>query len=362
VVAPSKRSITLIDTLSFNLDSLTSPKSWIFQFKVINDTPYYLLVNKAAFALQAYQFGKKYLFKRIVYEKQGPDKNVLNENFYFHTWDSIFFFSTHPNKVSLFDSTGKKKHVWNISLKPEHEGYILTTMEYYFRPYFNENRVGFWITPPVSPHKVEFYEKAKAVEYNLRTGNYVTYGDYPQNYLLNDISYMALCPINGYLTDQYNLLYYEASANIYLYDRLSKNLVKIINAKSKYLPSKIPGLATKNGENYPTVNEREKYYISTGFYEYMFTNENYTYHFRIVKHQTDMKSVDGSWGRRDDYPFSIMIFDADFQLIDEIQFPPGKYDYRQSFAYGDKMYISLNNPLNDEIDEDHLRFEVYLLK
>ncbi len=94
----------------------------------------------------------------------------------------------------------------------------------------------------------------------------------------------------------------------------------------------------------------------------MFTNESASYHYRIVKHQSELLYPDEQIRDRNDFPFSIMILDSDFRVIDEVEFPGKIFDYRQSFAYQNRLYINLNNPLNKTVNEDRLMFAVYELK
>ena len=56
-----------------------------------------------------------------------------------------------------------------------------------------------------------------------------------------------------------------------------------------------------------------------------------------------------------------MILDKTYNLIKEVVFEGQMFDYRQSFAYKNKLYLNINNPLNDNVDEDHLQFAVYAL-
>ncbi len=109
-------------------------------------------------------------------------------------------------------------------------------MEYYFRFYFDQHKkaVGFWIVPPVSPSEKSFYEKARAVEYYLNDGTYITYGKYPDNYLNTDGNYMVLLSMNQYETDLYNVVYFGASANVYLYHKHDKSLSRTLNVKVNF--------------------------------------------------------------------------------------------------------------------------------
>ena len=170
-VALSEEKVKLVqsDTLIFELDSLTSPKSWMHQFKVIKEVPYFFIANTAINAIQAYNFNLKKVEKIIPFKTVGSNSIRLRENFYVHNWDSLFLFTNAPNKVFLFDSSAILRQSWSIMLREEHKDFTITTQEYYFKPYFEtrNSSVGFWMYPPTSPYSKDYFRNAKAVEYNL---------------------------------------------------------------------------------------------------------------------------------------------------------------------------------------------------
>lgn len=359
----SALKLKLIDTLIFNLDNRTSPKSWIFQFKILNDTPFYIIANQAINSLQVYKFGSPDVYLRIPFAKDGPEKNIVTENFYLHNWDSIFFVSSISNQIMLFDYKGSRKDAWKINWGSAYANFQATTMEYYFKPNFDSHKtsISFWMVPPIAPHKRDFYEQAKAVEYYLASGELQAYGRYPENYFSTEGTHIVLCPMNGFRNNEYNILYFGGSSKIYFYDNESKILKKVLDARSRFLTDDPPPMPN-NGAESPLLEEREKYYIMSGFYEYFFANEDFSLYYRLVKLPNEFKYPDGKVWRRDDFRFSLMIFDDELKLVDEIVFPGGQFDYRQSFAYKNRVYLNMNNPLNKIIDEDHLVFAVYALE
>lgn len=100
---------------------------------------------------------------------------------------------------------------------------------------------------------------------------------------------------------------------------------------------------------------------STVLHYKMFANEDNTFFYRIVKHPMELFYPDGKSRSKDDFQFSVMILDKTYNLIKEVVFEGQMFDYRQSFAYKNKLYLNINNPLNDNVDEDHLQFAVYAL-
>lgn len=360
--SPQKLTLIIRDTLSLALDSTTSFQSFNFQFRVFGGLPYFYMVNITDHSLLVFRIDKGDLVKKILFSSTGPHANPLQENFYFHNWDSIFFIANEPNRILLFDSAGVKRGSWAVKFRPEHADFYITTMEYNFIPSFSSLRktITFWMIPPVSPRHPDFFLKATAVEYNLEDNRYKTFGKFPENYLREKGGFMVLLSMNHYETGEYHVIYFAASHLVFLYRKYDKKLLKNIEVRSSFLKESIMPLESDSNTDIPLWS-REAYYLTTGFYENMFSNENFTYHYRIVKHPVELRYPNGSMRSRDDFPFSIMVLDDNFNLIEEREFPGGVFNYRMSFAWGNKMYMSLNNPLNPTLNENELKFAVFEL-
>jgi hypothetical protein len=358
-------TLKLVDTLNFNLDKSTPAKTFHFNFKIIGKTPYYIMYNEMIHSLQFYNFNSENVYKVIKLEDQGPNALKVNQNFYFHKWDSIFFINSTPSKISLFDSSGRKKKSWSPKLNGDDKNSLITTLEYYYHPYYDSisRNITFCIIPRnYTPSNHKFYQLGKAVEYNLSTNKYNNIGQYSYDYSNGKNLYTILIGLNGYSTDKYHITHNSGSADVSIYDRKTSVITKL-RVKSKFLSDEVkPSFkSTKSLENDLPIDEKTKCFISTGFYEDMFSNETFNYHYRIVKHDADYILPDGRSRSRNEFPFSIIILDKDFNFINEIKFPESQFNYRQSFAYKNRLYINLNNSLNKNIDEDHLKFAVYEL-
>ena len=57
--------------------------------------------------------------------------------------------------------------------------------------------------------------------------------------------------------------------------------------------------------------------------------------------------------------FSIIVLNADFEIIGETKFPGKKYFYKMSFVGREGLYISENNLENPQFDENKLVFTCF---
>ncbi|MEQ3153296.1 DUF4221 family protein [Phocaeicola vulgatus] len=60
--------------------------------------------------------------------------------------------------------------------------------------------------------------------------------------------------------------------------------------------------------------------------------------------------------------FSVIVLNADFEIIGETKFPGKKYFYKMSFVGKEGLYISENNLANPQFDENKLVFTCFKIK
>ena len=80
---------------------------------------------------------------------------------------------------------------------------------------------------------------------------------------------------------------------------------------------------------------------------------------RFAFHPFDqIEDVSPSDMRNHSGPFSIQVFDKDLNLMSETPFPANKYHPFDYFITPQGVYISTSHPLNPEIKEDEIKFEL----
>ena len=355
-------NLSISDTFTIKLDHETSPNNFIDQLAIVDFEPLYFLYNSDMDRIQVYDIKSGNKVKSIQLQNEGPDMAILSESFYFHNWDSIFVLHSKPNIIYLIDSSGTRIDYWDVNPTGQFLDYSISTSDLY-KPYFDKstNRVGFWIYPPLEATVKEYYRGVSVAEFNLDGQSFEkVFGHYPRQYLIDDNVYFPIEMVHGYASDSYNVLYFLGSSELHLYDRTSKKLLRAIDAKSNYISGDIEPLM-KDGEQDPELEEQSNYLITSPYYPKMFANDDYTYHYRIAKHRSELNYDDGGVRDFDDKPFSIMVLDKDFRLINEIEFDSDSYNFFQCFAFQNKLYLSTNNSLNESMSEDYLEFVVFEL-
>lgn len=352
--------LALVDTLFIPVDSLTQPSYYYDQLKIIDSIPYYLIFNSATKALQAYDLSNGGKNFKIEFEKEGV--NGIDEPFWFHyqSQDSIFFiYSNNHTRISMYNTSGKRVSSWVMGFEGEYENSWINN-ELFYRPDFDPKKqtIGFWISRG-NVDKLRYQETLKQCRFNVKTQKYTYFGEIPEHY--KTVNLYPNNYLNGYATNNSFVTYFNTAHEIQIYPKDSLKNPRKILAKSNFLPDSFEPLIESDSDD-PDIQEESNYNATHGFYAKMLSNEDFTYHFRIVKHPADLRYTDGKRRNFHDRKFSIMVLDRDFNLIEELEFPGGKYDFFQSFAYGKKLYISLNNAMNDFASDDQMQFAVYEIK
>lgn len=356
LTSSERTRLVLVDTLRLDVDSVTSTQHYYDQFKLIDGTPYYLIFNQSFRVLNFYNLLEKKRSHTINFQEEGPDGINEPHRFYYHNEDSIFFiYYDNFKRLLLLNQLGIRINSWNIEMPEPYESYWISGELFYEFKFDARNKnVGFW----VSFGKVDtkpFQKTIKQCRFNLENDSYRFFGDLPNEF--HSRNYYPNNYVNGYSAKNHFICYYLPSHEVQVYDELSGQLKKRIKIKSKHLPAEIPSLISATTD--PDIQQEYNYNLENGFYVKMFSNEEGTYHYRIVKHPTSLRYADGRIRNFFDKPFSIMLLDSGLNLIDEVVFPGGQYDFYQSFAYSNKLFLSLNNPLNDMSSDNEMIFAVY---
>lgn len=357
--------LKLVDTLRIKLDSLTSPENYYGHIRYIDNQPYYCILNGYTNTIQAYHLFDSLKYWQVQIPMEGPNSSPKIDRAYVHNKDSIFTISDDFNhRVYLYNSVGVLTNTYNIPLKGDFKNYW--TYHDYFYDFVYQPKyktVGFWMYPDnqASEDGYEYYKMAKAARFNIETDSIQAFGHFPNVYFRDNNLYENFEYYNSYEVADLNILYFAASSEIQVYDLNSCKLINTFQIPSKWIDEPIiPHM--KLLQERPELREGSKYLQKTGYYAKMLSNKEGTLHYRIVKHPVELKYSDGSKRNWNDQPFSIMVLDKDFKIILEKKFKGGIYDFWQVFAVENKIYISINNTLNDYANDDYLQFAVFSLR
>lgn len=353
-------TLSLADTLAIPVDSVTKSSYYYDQFKIVASIPYYFVYNSSRYALQAYDLSGQGRNMITEFEKEGV--NGIGEPmwFYYHNRDSIFFvYADNHTRISLYNSFGKRVSTWLLAFPGDYKDSWIS-LELFYRPEYDPKRktIGFWLSNGYSD-RLSYQKTLKQCRFHIKTEDYQFFGDIPDTF--NDVNLYPNNYINGYSTDDFIVTYFNTAHEFHLYDKDSLSKVKKILAKSKFLPDSFEPLKESDDDK-PDIQEESNYNATHGYYAKMISNEDYTYHYRIVKHPAELRYADGRRRNFHDRLFSVMVLDKDFKLIQEVEFPGGKFDFFHSFAWRDKLFLSLNNSMNEYASDDFMQFAVYEIK
>lgn len=351
------------DTLRMSVDQTTNNVAYMEQVKILGNDTLYFFYNAGRHNIQYYNLATGKREGIIPLQAEGPDQVPNFTGFYVHNLDSVFFVNYMPSRIYMVNKKGELANLWNFS---EGSGWIhpeLTT-EYFYQLNYDPqlHAINTWFIPPeiMSFQKDYYLRKGICIEVYLDSlESYKTFGLYPENYTEGRGIYDFYTEIGGYLTPEHHVVYFTGSHEVHLYDRHTKEMVKRLKLKSEFATENIPP-SMFIGDEEPDPRQQDEYMTTTPGYMKMMHNEDYSLHYRILKHGVPYYKGDKK-RHFFDKPFSVAVYDNEFSLLTEKEFPGGTYDFYNSFAHGDRLYLSLNNELNEINDENYMQFEVHNL-
>lgn len=357
--SPIHAGLELVDTLILPVDSVTQSQHYYDQRIMYNGSVHYLIYNSHTSRLYGYNLSEEKLSFTIQFPIDGPYSIDNPGRFYFHNDDSIFFiYSEQLNTVKIYNKKGALVRRINSALPTDKEDYWGTNELFYEFAYHPQTKsVGFWIYSGILENK-SAQRTMMHCRYDIYSDTARVFGELPYAFL--STNYFPNVYLNGYSTPTQFIVYFLPSHEVQVYDHSGK-ILRRMKIKSRYMPEIVPGFIVKEGDK-PDVEEEQRYNLKHPFYVKMFSNEDGSFHYRIVKHAADLKYPDGKRRNFYDRPFSVMILDKDFNLIDEVPLDGKTYDFFQSFAWTDKLYISLNNPLNPAFSDDKMQLAVFQIQ
>lgn len=358
-----KYALSATDTVKIAIDSLTTPVNWVNHFTQYKQENYLILYNKNLHSLQFYNIDKGHHTKTIMLNEEGINSIEPVSGIYFENMDSVFLTVYSPKrKFVLIDSQANIRDQWEISdtLKYDNTLYDLHTYRNFDIAYNKKNKN---VTLSISPHlpssDPRCYQYPYLIDYNIVHKNVVSnYGQFP--FEPNRIYLYSELP-KRLLTGSYDIVHFSGCHDLYFYDLETKRLQKIIRAKSKYLPERLKSIEPEIVIGELSEKERE-YYVSEGRYDKLLKDTYRNVYYRVVKRPMECLRPDGKSKWEPDFLFSIMTLDREFQLIDELPLPADTYNPSLSTVTKNGLLISLNNTNNNEIDEDHIYFQVLSLQ
>jgi hypothetical protein len=149
----------------------------------------------------------------------------------------------------------------------------------------------------------------------------MNYGYYPDSYRGRNI-YFLNENYQRLLAGGFEYHYFDCSHEIFVYDRKSKEQVRVVTARSNYLPDKLQPIMV-DGDPLPASQEQSNHLVVAGGYDRLVYDRQSKLFFRFHRHPQELKTPEGLLRRRNDSEHSIMILDEQLRVCNEILLPGG---------------------------------------
>ena len=133
--------------------------------------------------------------------------------------------------------------------------------------------------------------------------------------------------------------------------------IRWYNAKSRYLKSMRPKL----GNAMAGINSIIEFCETPKYWHIMYDKYRNVY-YRFAEMPYKLAPNESPYDEPKGKEFSVIVLNADFEIIGETKFPGKKYFYKMSFVGREGLYISENNLENPQFDENKLVFTCFKIK
>ena len=133
--------------------------------------------------------------------------------------------------------------------------------------------------------------------------------------------------------------------------------IRWYNAKSRYLKSMRPKL----GNAMAGINSIIEFCETPKYWHIMYDKYRNVY-YRFAEMPYKLAPNESPYDEPKGKEFSVIVLNADFEIIGETRFPGKKYFYKMSFVGREGLYISENNLENPQFDENKLVFTCFKIK
>ena len=133
--------------------------------------------------------------------------------------------------------------------------------------------------------------------------------------------------------------------------------IRWYNAKSRYLKSMKPKL----GNAMAGINSIIEFCETPKYWHIMYDKYRNVY-YRFAEMPYKLAPNESPYDEPKGKEFSVIVLNADFEIIGETKFPGKKYFYKMSFVGREGLYISENNLENPQFDENKLVFTCFKIK
>ena len=343
--------------IKFSLDSLTSENSMTTLLVELNGREYFYFYNRPTNEILSYDVETRKIANRVPIKTEGVDKIGRISGFQIKTVDSIYVFPIGRSSIFIVNERGKiLNEIKYNAPETQSEAYVISAL----------NSVPNFLTgdsfilkslPSANWARLENDELSKfTMSYKvfLKSGQLQQSKHfYPESYwkeFKKDIQFS--------MVSNDSLIVYSifGDHNLYYAKSIDEKL------KAKYAKS---SNISRNFDEIPVGEGREKmlsYFAFSPHYKSIYFDKfrNVYYRFCNTGYDEIFEVEDLNHYRKYPRNFSIIVLDSKLRIIDEWFVENNRRYNIDNVLVGKRgLYISLNNPLNDDSDEDYFAFELF---
>lgn len=302
---------------------------------------------------------KKLIYFDLIKKEKKFEVSLLNkvDALFVLSLDSIFIVPSRTNDLILCDSKGVVLNKWNIKDSINDSIYFENYQVKVFIDKSSDLNVFFELNHDLT--FPEYYQYPKVLFLKItKYGKIVEkkkFAKYPENFINNEfLNFDCKFEI---AKNKLFVIHYLKENYIYLY-----NSDLTLNEKIKFNSKNINEfIAITDEEKKDKSFYRIQQYERPFYWELFYDKYRDLYYLQAI-HSQKYKNEDGTLNGYFDRSWSILVFNQDFELLDEIYMEPKKYLFKNMVVTKDGLLISNNVESNPEFDPNLLQFTFFEVK
>jgi hypothetical protein len=310
-------------------------------------------------SIDLFSLNDKNHVKNISFKSNGPQGVGNIQGFFYKNKDSIYLFN--DTQVVLVDDEKQKQSIYDIKGDYDEIWYPLKISNGGM-PYVDSNKIFFGKTDFEKMTSNRYYQADLLMSFDLATKEKMQYDiHFPSTYLDNcwqmnqaDFSYT----FNN--KDDYLVFSFTANPNIFVFSYKTNKLKEVINLEYSFEPKPI------NCENVDDPTRSRVHYMTNPVFKYFVYDDYRDVYYRFIKKPLSDKDANKiKFDRKKPLyksDYILQVFDQEFQPIAQQELKSPNFLVHDFFVAKDGLYISLNNPLKADFDENTLNYAKFNLK
>lgn len=363
IINASNRTHQMVtkETVRIPIDKSTSIAQSKYMLMVEQGKEYLYVYNRPVNTIQVYDLEKRSLVNTTGIPFRGPESPDYAEMFYPFALDSLLIISPKAFSANLYDGQGRKveKKRWitdpDIHKNPSVYGmsHIFTT--YTNIPYEKGGDLYFPAMDQEARESPDRYETATTVEIlNWKKGTVKSIYKYPEIYKMYNFSFLTI--YHHRTLGEGGLFVHGFEADPYVYRTDYDEINEKKYAGSSLIPDPTP---LRGSVESTTSDDRRQARWTTSKYSALLYDKYRGFYYRFVVGPQNLDASVTELERSSDQ-FSIIILDKKLNIVGEWMTPTKSYNCQFAFISKSGLYLSTSHPLNDEVNEDFLEFDVLI--